>query len=274
MNKDLKLISDDSYGTQKRVHFVCEKIAEESPNIIMDIGCGTGMLLTRDVAKAFPKITIHGVESDLTTVEYAKKANGDISNMTFFEEAPKEQKYDMIIASEVLEHVDDPNAFLQYLYSKLNPGGSLLITVPNGYGIFEFLSSVETILRIFYRFFVPKQKSNMPQTEGLMTLAISPHLNFFSFRRLKRIFSESGFRIESYRGRMIACGIFVSPMIQKFSALTRLNLTLADTMPPAAVSDWMFLLRKGEKRVIAAKPRHSLYTAIKRQLSVKLTQQG
>lgn len=42
---------------------------------------------------------------------------------------------DLVIAGEVLEHVDDPAAFLDGLHALVNEQGSLVVTVPNATGL-------------------------------------------------------------------------------------------------------------------------------------------
>jgi SAM-dependent methyltransferase len=43
--------------------------------------------------------------------------------------------YDAVLCTEVLEHVKSPQAALSEIYRVLRPGGSALITVPQGYGL-------------------------------------------------------------------------------------------------------------------------------------------
>ena len=47
----------------------------------------------------------------------------------------EDDTYDIVICTEVLEHVPSPAAVLRELHRVLKPSGKLLITVPQGYGI-------------------------------------------------------------------------------------------------------------------------------------------
>jgi SAM-dependent methyltransferase len=48
----------------------------------------------------------------------------------------------LVIAGEVIEHLDDPGAFLAGLQSLVAPGGQLIVTTPNAYGLFNVLASL------------------------------------------------------------------------------------------------------------------------------------
>jgi len=45
------------------------------------------------------------------------------------------EKFDVIVAGDVVEHLSNPGAFLKEAYRLLDPGGSLVITVPSAYAL-------------------------------------------------------------------------------------------------------------------------------------------
>jgi SAM-dependent methyltransferase len=49
---------------------------------------------------------------------------------------------DIVIAGEIIEHLDDPGAFLAGLHALVKPGGELVVTTPNAYGLFNVLASL------------------------------------------------------------------------------------------------------------------------------------
>lgn len=48
----------------------------------------------------------------------------------------------LVIAGEVIEHLDDPGAFLSGLQTLVAPGGQLVVTTPNSYGLFNVAASL------------------------------------------------------------------------------------------------------------------------------------
>jgi len=61
-----------------------------------------------------------------------------------------EDRYDTILAGEIIEHLDSPQAFLEGCYAILNPGGRLVISTPNPYFPPIALLEMLVIRRFFY----------------------------------------------------------------------------------------------------------------------------
>lgn len=121
------------------VDFKCLPIAPHSR--ILDMGCGSG----RHTAAAFEHPHVHaiGVDVKATTVKEARNrlqfhdslrpnrnsvwslAVSDITRLPF-----KRHSYDVVICSEVLEHVPDHHRAVQELVRILKPKGHLVISVP------------------------------------------------------------------------------------------------------------------------------------------------
>lgn len=235
------------YGLGKRLEFVAGVISEFGPKRILDVGCGTGANLTALLAQQFPEIEFLGVDSDPTSIAFAVRENR-AGNARYLvkSDAADIGTFDLIIASEVIEHVEDPNAFLSSLRSFLVPDGKLLLTLPNGLGPFELVSFVETvmhltgvyrILRAFKRILQPGISSSVASD----TLAVSPHINFFSYRQIRYIISSGGFEILAYRPRTFLCG-FGFDHVMRSRRLIAWNAAISDQLPPQMASAWMFLL--------------------------------
>jgi len=95
---------------------------------ILELGCGTGHNL--EMLGHFG--SVEGSELDDHAREVAAKrlgrpiARAELPDLSGFDEAA----YDLIALLDVLEHVDDDSGTLAAVYSRLKPGGALLLTVP------------------------------------------------------------------------------------------------------------------------------------------------
>ena len=101
---------------------------------ILDVGCGPGIFLHR-LSLRYPLAVLRGVEYSATALEAASPAlrplivHGDILEVAG-ELGP--DPFDLIVCSEVLEHVPDPVAVLKALANLAAPGATLLFSVPAG----------------------------------------------------------------------------------------------------------------------------------------------
>lgn len=99
---------------------------------LLDIasGCGYGTAL---MARQQPDISCTGVDVDPLAVDYAQKtyfgANLQFlvgNGMTW----KAEEKFNTIVSLETIEHLPDPNNFVQSLTTMLAPGGIIVASVP------------------------------------------------------------------------------------------------------------------------------------------------
>jgi 2-polyprenyl-3-methyl-5-hydroxy-6-metoxy-1,4-benzoquinol methylase len=98
---------------------------------ILEIGCAAGSLLMQFQCETN---NLFGFEPDLAMSHFAKKMLGTSStiwNNIFNIDQAKENKYDLIMASHVLEHVPNPNQFIKDLISILSEKGHIFFEVPN-----------------------------------------------------------------------------------------------------------------------------------------------
>jgi len=106
---------------------------------MLDVGCGFGGSLV-----AFAKLgfAVTGVELDGERAAAARsllldqRAVGEVHSLDVYSERFVELgKFDVVIAENVVEHVDDPRAFLGRLTSCLHPHGIIYLEVPNARGV-------------------------------------------------------------------------------------------------------------------------------------------
>jgi SAM-dependent methyltransferase len=135
----------------------------------MDVGCATGALVKR-LREA--GMEARGVEPCPETSAYARSERGlDVFTGTFEEARLPDASLDAVHASHVIEHMNDPGAFLSEARRTLRGSGSLILTTPNSDGFQA-------------RVFGPAWRS-----------AINDHLYLFSMRSLERLLGSRGFRV-------------------------------------------------------------------------------
>ena len=94
---------------------------------LLDVGCGYGFLLAE--AKKFFK-RVEGLE---LSTEAASKAHEFVDKIhtCAVDDLPKDCFYSTIVATQVIEHIYEPQKFVASLISHLKPGGVLLLSTPD-----------------------------------------------------------------------------------------------------------------------------------------------
>jgi 2-polyprenyl-3-methyl-5-hydroxy-6-metoxy-1,4-benzoquinol methylase len=100
---------------------------------VLDIGCGNGTLMAR-LLGAMPGLQLGGIEFSETAVAAAPASVRErIRVGSLFDTLPLlHERFDLIICSEVLEHIEDASAAMRLIAAALAPGGKLVLTVPCG----------------------------------------------------------------------------------------------------------------------------------------------
>jgi SAM-dependent methyltransferase len=102
-------------------------------NEILDIGCGDAMFL-KLIHDRLPNTKVMGLEFNELAIKKAASNGIEVlpESVEVFSQSNKE-RFDMVTAYQVLEHVTEPRAFLQSAVNILKPGGKLIIGVPNNH---------------------------------------------------------------------------------------------------------------------------------------------
>jgi SAM-dependent methyltransferase len=109
---------------------------------------------------------------------------------------PFAQELDVIVATEILEHIVHTQHALKSFYRALKPGGIVLLTVPNAFSLWLRLSYIWGSGKGWtpYPILTRKGKISNPGT-SLVYPDQKIHLRFFSFASLRKLLQEEGFQI-------------------------------------------------------------------------------
>lgn len=133
-DKDILAMQDEGYpfeGYYNTLGYIQNKVKAGKAEKILDIGIGTG-LLSETLYREGVEIT--GIDFSARMLDLAKKKmpNGRFIQFDFNEGLPKEikgEKYDHIISSYAIHHIDDEQKidFLKGIVQNLTDGGLVLI---------------------------------------------------------------------------------------------------------------------------------------------------
>jgi SAM-dependent methyltransferase len=93
-------------------------------NTWLDVGCGHGEFMVAVEKYSSGKIAVKGTEPNISKQESARTRGLDVS---YFDIATHEGKYDVVSMLNVYSHLPDPPAFIQELKRLLNPNGELIL---------------------------------------------------------------------------------------------------------------------------------------------------
>ena len=94
---------------------------------ILDAGCGNGffMQMLRDLGFR----QVRGIDISDPWIDECRRKNLDVENCSI-EHLPRDQRYDLIILMDVIEHLESPCDALERLRSCLSDGGQVYVNVP------------------------------------------------------------------------------------------------------------------------------------------------
>jgi len=198
----LALLAEEKRGYEDAV----ETILEHDPSAtFLDLGCGD-LRLTRRMARKIGTSNISGVD---IWIKYdsepdIKGYDGDLNEVLPL----NDKQFDVVIASNIIEHLWNTDGFMQEIHRVLKPSGYALIVTPN-------LASWHNIIYlVFGRQPEPASVSDMmDRYEG------PSHRRLFTFPGLTKVLKFHGFKIEKAIGA--AYHPFPVPVARMFCAVDK-----------------------------------------------------
>lgn len=184
----------------RRYGQISRRVAALAPARMLDVGCGDGRL-ARAIKHLLPKAVVHGCDLSVAALARAQGVDRHYAVDLNSEDLPEpDGGLDLVIASEVIEHLIEPGRAVAEFHRVLRPGGHVLITVPNV---------------AFWRYRLEALLGGVPSVT-----ADERHLHSFNAALLKALAARQGFEI-----------VTVSGLRQRYESLAALGFTwLCDTL--------------------------------------------
>jgi SAM-dependent methyltransferase len=148
----------------------------------LDIGSGMGTFLY--AAKKYYQTAI-GLDVSVKMAEFVKKQLGIDVIVAEFENYTPEKKFSLIHMSHVMEHIPNPNEWLQHAKELLIPNGILVINVPHKYSLGNRLQ------HFYYKLKLKKQFSSYWNDAG----RTPDHLVEPTLKSMKLLVEKNGYKI-------------------------------------------------------------------------------
>ena len=234
---------------QKKLLFVyraVEDLAAErrvSPSdlSILEVACGVGGI-TLPLARLGARVRALDIDrADVDRlVSRARELRLDSHLSAGIEDAftfRHDARYDVIVASEVMEHVLDPDALLDNIVRHLAPGGLVIVTTPNGYGPWE-LSNYVRPHHVMRRWnWLRRLAGKQPYVAGTGP----DHCQHYTRGKLITLFQRHGLDVHRFMNSDFI--LTISKHMRQNRALGTFDADFANLVPHWMASGWYVALR-------------------------------
>ena len=167
---------------------IVDKLVADIPagSTVLDMGCGNGSFLSLYRDRGW---SLYGTDFSPTGIEIARSSYPEIEFILGDAQTSADDlldqigPVDLVISTEVIEHLYDPKAFLLTAYNMLKPGGVLVVTTPyHGY-----LKNLVMAL-------------TGQMDKHYTVLWDHGHIKFWSAKTLGKAIADTGFELVEFKG--------------------------------------------------------------------------
>jgi 2-polyprenyl-3-methyl-5-hydroxy-6-metoxy-1,4-benzoquinol methylase len=98
---------------------------------VLDAGCGLGYF-SRHLLDAYPSIALKGFDFSRAAIDHAAQVCPEGNFWIHDVYTSLEERFNLVVCTEMLEHLENPAQAYRNLCTAIEPGGSLFLTVPDG----------------------------------------------------------------------------------------------------------------------------------------------
>lgn len=241
----------------KRLNFIVKALKEKlaSGAAVLDVGCGNGVISRRLGEEGFK---VKGIDISNKTIETARGFN-TLPNVEFEVKsaeqlAANDQRYEAVVCSEVLEHLNEPEKLLKVLSDLLHDDGILIVTVPNGNGPREtFVTKPVQALKKRNGWIwrsIEKCKKNLGYKGTTVQSDADDltHVQFFTKSSLEKLAGQTRFKILRFEKTNFIEDVFpFSLFTKRIKALQKLDCAIADRLPYRCTGGFVTIWEKQKK---------------------------
>lgn len=149
---------------------------------VLEVGCGAGGF----AAHLRQSCEVWGVEPNPEAARAAASRMHRVLTGRYDQVADQlpDGHFDMVVCNDVIEHMDDHDAFFEAIKRKLRPGGFIVGSIPN----------VRHVTALFKLLILKDWKYS---ESGILDRT---HLRFFTEKSLRRALQEHGYSIRAFEG--------------------------------------------------------------------------
>jgi 2-polyprenyl-3-methyl-5-hydroxy-6-metoxy-1,4-benzoquinol methylase len=246
-------------GNLRKINYILKYLAEHAALKskkclrVLDVGCGAGNISFALLEAGYD---VTGIDLDQASITYCQN-NHKFQKARFLladiEQLHTDELFDVIIASEVIEHIPQPELAISAMKDHLVDDGLFIVTTPNGYSLWEisinnfaqkmrqypFGSKVYDIGKKAYFFSMDRKK-----VVGTLNFSGHGHVNFFTFNYLCDLLGKNGFNIVSIEKQGLAISLLP---LRQIDGWARAEDNLAQFLPPAFCGWWGLIANRGKK---------------------------
>ena len=164
------------HAKRAEIKYILSLLEKEEGKKILDFGCNLGHL-TIMIKKAAPKNEVCGTDINDFALKCARRKHKHIKFCEINNKFLKNNKFDIIIVSHVLEHIKKREEFMKNLSKLLSDNGKLIMAVPQ-----ERVRGDVNLVHLFYNFVRLRFKN--------------PHVVKLYYNDLEYLFNKEGLRID------------------------------------------------------------------------------
>lgn len=224
-----------AYSIIKKTQFILDSIQrfqkEAYPNVssldVLDLGCGEGEVSQRIAANGH---NVLGVDINSERIALANSRTTTprcrFSVCDVYDIGKLGVKFNVVVFSEVIEHMKEGGAPLRTIRDVLITPGQMILTTPNAHGPYELMW--ERPLALAFSF--------LRRIPGRVAIEGGSHINLYDYEGINVLLAKLGFSVHARRN-----SDFLSffPTI-KTTRLARWDCKVADVLPPHLSSGWYF----------------------------------